>query len=358
MRLFGRGSARSAGVALVVTCWAVCVVLAGGEVAVEVAVEVAGKEHMEVKMSDGASQWVPVPASIREGKIGGEGASTGGESGLGILAGLFVQCWAWSGSRPRVWDQCCTNRSGYSPPRGRRWCWPLDAPKDHWGNRLWTFETCCEHRGQDWTVDLASFYEAKLAFPMAGKNCPHPFGFVCDLAIVRTRLARWTRQRAHALCSGSGLPSAAALSRLRSAVPALGFPVSHDPGGKYAMRLLRSIDFPVERLIVVLNVQELAEPPWIKEAKELHPSLEVVKPKVNLGCAGGWNSVIESVPSAPYWFILNNDLEFPPGTLRQIAELVADDLAVGNHSADGSLPVFMRSFGLRGGTDRRRSGPV
>jgi len=131
----------------------------------------------------------------------------------------------------------------------------------------------------------------------------------------------------------------------------MGFPVSHDEAGRYSLRLLRSVDFPVDRLILVLNLDQDADPEWLGEALRLQPSLEVVRPRTNLGCAGGWNTVIQTAPSAPYWLVLNNDVAFPPGALRKIAWRVADDLASDNRSSGGSPPVFMRSFALRGGVD-------
>lgn len=257
----------------------------------------------------------------------------------------LVGCWSWRQNNLRLWSDCCTNISGKPPPKERPWCWPLTAPKRHWARRLWTYERCCEYRTHD-TPDGAFYARALQQMPIPGEGCPAPMGWVCDWAKYRTRLQRQTRRHAQVLIAAG---QAADPAKLRAAIPVLGFPVSHDPQGRYALRLLRSIDFPVLQLVVVLNLQEHMDPPWIKEALALHPRLHVVRPKINMGCAGGWNAVVETFPSAPYWLISNNDVAFPRGSLQRIAEAMAAGAEAGNSSTERDMPVFMRSFVLRGG---------
>jgi len=133
-------------------------------------------------------------------------------------------------------------------------------------------------------------------------------------------------------------------------VPVLGFPVSHDPEGRYVLRLLESIDFPVGRLVLVLNQQEVTDPSWVAEALRVQPRLEVVRPGANLGCAGGWNTVVHTVPDAPYWLICSHDVAFPPGTLRHIAATMADSAeasAASSEAANSSSRVLLTSFAVR-----------
>lgn len=295
---------------------------------------------------------------------------------LGMETGVLLGCWDYMG-RPRrrqVWSECCFNRSGYPPPRQRSWCW---APWRHQLGRTGSFEKCCEHTSEE-TADGIMFRHAQEVFATPGRDCPRPLAWVCPVAAERTRLARLTRRRAAALLAAGQLPDFGAL---RLHVPVLGFPVSHDPGGVFSLRLLRSIDFPVGRLVLVLNVQETADPPWMQEVRARFPTLTVIKSNTNLGCAGGWNSVVEALPSAPYWLILNNDVAFLPGMLKRIAEAMAESLeseafnatgagCSGEHRAGAPFcrrvgdadvsapprpqpepPLLMRSFRLRSGKD-------
>ena len=95
--------------------------------------------------------------------------------------------------------------------------------------------------------------------------------------------------------------------------------------GRLILRLLRSLDFPVRRLLVVLNGARVAgagpdgDPAWLPAARLLRPNLELLRPKMNLGCAGSWNEVVRAVPEAPYWLLGSDDVAFPPGTLQAVA---------------------------------------
>jgi len=265
---------------------------------------------------------------------------------LGIQTATVLECWdyktGWSSQR--FWSHCCLNRSGEPPPQRRPWCWPLGKHKDHWAGRLWTFDTCCKHQTEV-TTDGILFRMPLRVLPVPGKGCKGELKWVCRFAEERTRMAKLARHTATALLAG--MPDTSA-NKLRKAIPVLGFPVSHDPTGYFALRLLRSIDFPVLRLILVLNVQEQMEPPWVAEARLLFPHLEVIMPHTNLGCAGGWNTVVQAAPHARYWLICNNDVAFPPGTLRHIADVTATAIHARNSSSKEPI-VLMRSFALIGG---------
>jgi GT2 family glycosyltransferase len=45
----------------------------------------------------------------------------------------------------------------------------------------------------------------------------------------------------------------------------------------------------------------------------------VVQPTLNLGVAASWNLGMKVTPNAPWWAIVNSDIEFAPGDLRGLA---------------------------------------
>ena len=86
-----------------------------------------------------------------------------------------------------------------------------------------------------------------------------------------------------------------------------------------ADRLLASIDYPVEHLVIVDNsgkaVYEPVKPDLVK-------NLWVIRVPFGLGFGGGLNLIVKSTPFAPYWVLVNDDTEFQPGALEKIAEKV------------------------------------
>lgn len=92
-------------------------------------------------------------------------------------------------------------------------------------------------------------------------------------------------------------------------VPVLGVPVINRPDLLSA--LLRSIDVPVERLVIVDNgdcTDDLGL-----------PAGAVVRPPANLGVAASWNFIIRTTPAAPWWCIANADAELTGGDLARLA---------------------------------------
>ena len=86
-----------------------------------------------------------------------------------------------------------------------------------------------------------------------------------------------------------------------------------------AQRLLDSIDYPVEHLVIVDN----------SGRKEFEPRTSdyvlntwVIRVPSGLGANGAWNLIIKSTPHAPYWVIPNDDSWFAPGALETIANNV------------------------------------
>ena len=86
-----------------------------------------------------------------------------------------------------------------------------------------------------------------------------------------------------------------------------------------AQRLLDSIDYPVEKLVIVDNSGKKS---WIPEPNEFVKETWTIRLPHGLGANGAWNLIIKSTPFAPYWVIPNDDSWFEPGALQKIAEQV------------------------------------
>jgi GT2 family glycosyltransferase len=114
-------------------------------------------------------------------------------------------------------------------------------------------------------------------------------------------------------------------------IPVLGIPVYNRLD--LLERCLKSIDFPVDVIVIIDNSpeQNLSEEYFPAKSKEYcvvtHP---------NAGVAASWNEVIKLFP-APWWMLVNNDIEFAPGDLERMAKVAwsRPDVACGygNHGA-------------------------
>lgn len=86
-----------------------------------------------------------------------------------------------------------------------------------------------------------------------------------------------------------------------------------------ADRLLASIDYPVEHLVIVDNSgtceYEPVKPVWVV-------NMWVIRLPFGLGLVGAWNLIVKSTPYAPYWVLVNDDAWFQPGQMKAIPEQV------------------------------------
>jgi GT2 family glycosyltransferase len=79
-------------------------------------------------------------------------------------------------------------------------------------------------------------------------------------------------------------------------------------------RMLDTIDYPVKKLIIIDNGDALRETRgWPVENVQ---STKVIKMPANLGVAGSWNLGVKAAPFAPWWLIVNFDVEWPAGSLE------------------------------------------
>ena len=97
-------------------------------------------------------------------------------------------------------------------------------------------------------------------------------------------------------------------------IPVLGFAVYSQ--FDLANRLLASIDYAVENLVIVDNSGLKT---WEPKQPEQVKNLWLIRVPSGLGLVGAWNLIIKSTPYAPYWVLVNDDAWFEAGALEIIA---------------------------------------
>jgi GT2 family glycosyltransferase len=97
-------------------------------------------------------------------------------------------------------------------------------------------------------------------------------------------------------------------------IPVLGVPVlvRHD----LLDDMLRSVDEPVDQLVVIDNGRPLVPPQWPPVAKHV----TYLPTGHNLGVGASWTLVLQLTPLAPWWLIAGFDVTFDPGALRTLVE--------------------------------------
>jgi len=83
-------------------------------------------------------------------------------------------------------------------------------------------------------------------------------------------------------------------------------------------RLLSSIDYPVQNVLVIDNGKDAEWEYWNKNPNI--ENLHHLQMPTNLGVPSSWNLGIKSLPYANYWLIVNNDAWFPEGSLKLFAD--------------------------------------
>eukprot|EP00668_Euglena_longa_P002120 GGOE01002458.1.p1 GENE.GGOE01002458.1~~GGOE01002458.1.p1 ORF type:complete len:557 (+),score=136.79 GGOE01002458.1:62-1732(+) len=100
-------------------------------------------------------------------------------------------------------------------------------------------------------------------------------------------------------------------------IPVLG--VSVFVNAELLVRLLNSIDYHVEHVVVIQNGKHPGVAKVLTQLREEQPGWIIQAYPENVGCAGAWNKIIEAVPNADYYIISNDDIAFHPGALRHFA---------------------------------------
>ena len=115
-----------------------------------------------------------------------------------------------------------------------------------------------------------------------------------------------------------------------------------------ADRLLGSIDYPVEHLVIVDNSGKAS---WNPIKPDFVVNMWVIRVPYGLGLVGAWNLIVKSTPYAPYWVLINDDAWFHPGSLARIeVEVDTEALNFLGITPEWSAPVFgegmIRKVGL------------
>ena len=110
-------------------------------------------------------------------------------------------------------------------------------------------------------------------------------------------------------------------------IPIIGVPIVN--GFHWLQRLVDSIDYPVKELCIINNNGrgELDED-LERLSKTSHKFIEKIKVcnlPSNIGCSGAWNLIIKTHIMEPYWIIVNNDIAFSPGLLKELVEKSKDE---------------------------------
>ena len=86
-----------------------------------------------------------------------------------------------------------------------------------------------------------------------------------------------------------------------------------------ADRLLASIDYPIEHLVIIDNSGKREYNPVKPEQVK---NLWFIQVPHGLGYGGGLNLIVKVTPFAPYWVLLNDDSVLSPGALEKISKNV------------------------------------
>lgn len=96
--------------------------------------------------------------------------------------------------------------------------------------------------------------------------------------------------------------------------------------GDLLTRMVESIDYPIEKLAIILNGVDESIVASANRIRELYPRNNIIHnpgfnaPRpVNLGFAGGWNWFLEH-HMADWILVVGNDVQFLPGQLQLISE--------------------------------------
>jgi len=112
-------------------------------------------------------------------------------------------------------------------------------------------------------------------------------------------------------------------------IPVLGVPILNRED--LAARMVASIDFPVEELLVVVNAP--VKQPVVDaltaavDGNDLVGRVTFSLPAFNLGCGGSWNHIVRYRPDGPWWLIVNADIVFGPGDLERLHDAMQDESA-------------------------------
>ena len=97
-------------------------------------------------------------------------------------------------------------------------------------------------------------------------------------------------------------------------IPVLIVPILNQP--ELLDRMLASIDYGVQKIIVIDNGDVV---PW---STVDYDNMFHLRLPHNIGVGAAWNLGMKVTPQAPWWLIVNHDIEFGPGDLARLDGMV------------------------------------
>lgn len=85
------------------------------------------------------------------------------------------------------------------------------------------------------------------------------------------------------------------------------------------VKMLASIDEPVGQTVIIDN------------GGQVPPEIEAIRLPHNIGCGGAWNLGFQVTPTASWWLVTNDDIEFGAGDLKRLVETVEPQRAAIYH---------------------------
>lgn len=105
-------------------------------------------------------------------------------------------------------------------------------------------------------------------------------------------------------------------------IPVIGTAVVND--SNWVKRLLGSIDYPVDTFFIVNNNGKGELDDELEKLKNINHkfvrSVKICNLPGNIGCSGAWNLIIKCFIMSPYWIIVNDDVSFGEGFLKEMVD--------------------------------------
>lgn len=125
-------------------------------------------------------------------------------------------------------------------------------------------------------------------------------------------------------------------------IPVIGVPVVNST--YWVTRLLMSVDYPVDNFVIINNNGRGEIDEELDNLKKIShkfiKNIKVCHLPSNIGCGGAWNLIIKCFMLSPYWIIVNDDVSFSPGLLKEMVSIVEEDQEIGMvHGNPGDFGV-------------------
>lgn len=111
----------------------------------------------------------------------------------------------------------------------------------------------------------------------------------------------------------------------------------------WVARLLLSIDYPVDEFVIINNNGRGQIDSELDDLKNINhkfvKKITVCHMPRNIGVSGAWNLIIKCYMNCPYWIIVNDDVSFGVGLLKEMYEYAQDNEIGIVHGNPGDFDV-------------------